>query len=392
MWISQTNYGDIPDTLRTKAFLPLARNMWPIIKKYGWDYSRDTMKKVFENYYNLVKVRLDEAILTAQDIIAGKLKRPDRVLTYFFFPVVFCIRTDLQQGTTKLLFGESTDTTFILLDDFEEGKIGLMFNCHMEDGVPVDWWLIDEENQGEILERRHIKLGLKLRDLPIRISPLFKSGQRVIEVLRDIRNERTPQWYQSTYHVCLCWMSEACNLGVEISNHESFAGVYDALTAKTRWNLFDNYVSLVPWPPLIPTFLHLGRGGFTKRLAGLFCEDFLYLQGLGDYWITWMKGTIPEIYEITLRERLEEQGVYFPIQTINCELPNLLDPKIYEKSDFSWKYPEGNKILAKDLGFSVEEALQGIYLNVTHETPPTKPVTPENILSHGIGRNTKVIK
>ena len=196
----------------------------------------------------------------------------------------------------------------------------------------------------------------------------------------------------STYHVCLCWMSEACNLGVEVSNHESFAGVFDALTAKPNWKLFDNYVSLVPWPPLIPTFLHLGRGGFTSRLAGLLCGDYLYLQGIGDYWINWMKKDIPEIYNLTLKQRLEEIGVPFPVQTMNCELPNLLDKQIYEKSEFEWKYPEGNRILAEDLGYSVEETLQGVYLDVTHETEATQSVNSDNILSYGIGRSTKVFK
>ncbi len=388
----QTNYGEIPDNLKTKSFMPLAHNMWPIIRNYGWGYSQDAMNSVFKNYYNLVKVRLDEAMLTARDVIAGKVKRPDRILTYFFFPVVFCIRNDLEQGTTKLLFGDSTDTTFILLDDFSEGQIGLMFNCHMEDGVPIDWWLINEDNEGDVLDRRHLKFGYKLKEIPSRVSPLFKGGQKVIEVLKDIRNERTPQWSTSTYHVCLCWMSEACNLGVEISNHESFAGVYDALTAKSVWNLFDNYVSLIPWPPLIPTFLNLGRSAFTKRLAGLFCEDFLYLQGLGNYWISWMKEAIPEIYEMTLRGRLEERGIEFPINTVNCRLPNLLDGEIYQRSEFAWEYPEGKKIVAEDLGYSLEETLQGVYLDITHDTPATSSVSSENILSHGIGRNTEVFK
>jgi len=394
MKMPMTLYGDIPETLKTKSFLPLAHNMWPIIQKYGWDYSRDAMDKVFKDYYNLVKVRLDEAILTAKSIINGKINRPDRVLTYFFFPVVFCIRGDLQSGTTKLLFGESCDTTFILLDDFNEGTIGLMFNCHMEDGVPVDWWLVDPENEGGVLERRHLKLGFKLKELPAKISPLYKSGQRIIDVLRDIRNERTPQWSTSSYHVCLCWMSEACNLGIEINNHESFAGVFDALTAKSRWKLFDNYVSLVPWPPLIPTFLQLGRGSFTSRLAGLFCEDYLYLQGIagGDYWIPWMKEVIPEIYDMALRERLEERGVKYPISILNCKLPNLLDKAVYKQSDFKWEYPEGKRILAEDLGLSVEEILEGLYLDVTHETLATIPITSKDILSHGLGRNTKVFK
>lgn len=237
-----------------------------------------------------------------------------------------------------------------------------------------------------------MKLGYKLKDLPVKISPLYQCGERVIDVLKDIRNERTPQWSASMYHVCLCWMSAACNLGVEISNHESFTGVFDAITAKTNWRLFDNYVALVPWPPLIPTFLLLGRKGFLSRLAGLMCEDYLYLQGLGDYWIQWMTETIPEIYEITLRQRLEENGVPFPIQTADCKLPNLSDKTIYEKSEFFWNYPPGNLIRSEDLGLSVEETLQGVYLNVNMETDPADQLTQDHILSQGIGRATKIFK
>jgi hypothetical protein len=122
------------------------------------------------------------------------------------------------------------------------------------------------------------------------------------------------------------------------------------------------------------------------------CEDYLYLQGLGDYWIQWMTETIPEIYDITLRQRLEESGVPFPIQTANCQLPNLLDEATYERSDFNWVYPPGNNIRSEDFGFSVEETLQGVYLDVNMETDPNKKITSDNILSQGIGRATKIFK
>ena len=238
-----TTYGDIPDTLRTKKFLPISFNMWPIIKNFGWDYSKKAMDLVFDQYYYLARERLDEAIFTAKEIIDGKIKNPEKIFTFFFFPVVFGIRTDLQVGTTKLLYGSSTDSTFILIDDFT-GEIGTFFNCHMESGIPVDWFMVRRDD--ELLDRRHIKLGYKLKDIPKHFNTLSKSGQKIIDVLKDIRNERAPQWKNSTYHVVMVWMSAACNLGIEISNYESIANIYDGISAPRIWGLHDVYFEYVP--------------------------------------------------------------------------------------------------------------------------------------------------
>jgi len=119
--------------------------MWPVIRDFGWEYSKKAMNIIFDNYYYITKECLDEAVFTAQEIMKGKISEPDKIFTFFFFPIVFCIRSDLQTGTTKLLYGESTDTTFILIDDFT-GEIGTFFNCHMENGIPVDWYMVNRED------------------------------------------------------------------------------------------------------------------------------------------------------------------------------------------------------------------------------------------------------
>ncbi|MHA1757342.1 MAG: hypothetical protein ACTSVV_11270, partial [Promethearchaeota archaeon] len=38
---------------------------------------------------------------------------------------------DLNQGTMKLLFGESTDVTFIVINDYSR-EIFFLLNCHQE--------------------------------------------------------------------------------------------------------------------------------------------------------------------------------------------------------------------------------------------------------------------
>ncbi|MHA1270074.1 MAG: hypothetical protein ACTSPY_09840 [Candidatus Helarchaeota archaeon] len=383
-----THYGDIPDSLRTKIFLPLSFNMWPIIRDFGWDYSKKAMDLVFDKYYYLARERLDEAVFTARDILAGKIKNPDKIFTFFFFPVVFGMRTDLQIGTTKLLYGESTDSTFILIDDFT-GEIGTFFNCHMESGIPVDWFMVRRDD--ELLNRRHIKLGYKLKDIPNKYKSLKKSGQKIIDVLKDIRNERTPQWSNSTYHIVMVWMSAACNLGVEISNYESIAGIYDGITATRIWGLPDAYFEYVPYPPFIQTLLISPRYNFTIILAGLSAGHNMYIQGLGDFWINWLKNDVPEIYESALLNKLEKNGLVTPFQTLNCQIANLKDNNIWKQSKFEPTYPPGERIFSSDLGMSTDDVLHGVYLNVNKDTSPDHKVTDKDIISLGIGRSTKIL-
>ncbi|MHA1893050.1 MAG: hypothetical protein ACTSX4_00980, partial [Candidatus Helarchaeota archaeon] len=60
------------------------------------------------------------------------------------------------------------------------------------------------------------------------------------------------------------------------------------------------------------------------------------------------------------------------------------DPDI----QFENKFPEGEFLKPEHLGYSIEEFLQGIYLDINHETKPQK-LDKSKILSLGIGRNTK---
>ena len=384
-----TNYGDIPDSLRTKKFLPLSFNMWPIIRDYGWEYSKKAMNIVFDRYYDIAKERLDEAIFTAKDIMNGKIHDSDKIFTFFFFPVVFCIRSDLQTGTTKLLYGESTDTTFILIDDFT-GEIGTFFNCHMESGIPVDWYMVNRDD--EILDRRHLKLGYKLKDIPNHYKTLHQSGERIINVLKDIRNERTPHWNRSSYNVVMVWMSGACNLGVEISNYEAIAGVYDGITTKKNWGLPDTYFDYIPYPPFIETLLLSQRIKFISILTGLSSGNNLYIQGLGDLWIDWLKKDIPEIYESALINKLEKNGLVTPHQSINCQVSNLKSKDTWRNSKFEPVYPNGNRIFSENLSISTEEVLHGVYLNIHNETPLNYKASDNDIISLGLGRSTKLLK
>lgn len=77
--------------------------------------------------------------------------------------------------------------------------------------------------------------------------------------------------------------------------------------------------------------------------------------------------------------------------TIACELPDFTDKSTYENEAFDWKYPnELTSIFLEDLGMDVEEALRGIYLDVTHETDPDLKIDRTFILATGYGRKAKI--
>jgi len=103
------SYGDLPDTIRTKPFWPLSRVLWLGYTQLGYDAFEKALPIIPEVAYDFIKIRLDEAIMTEQDCIKGILQSPERTMAYLLFPPITTVRTDLQQGLSKLLYGDSID-------------------------------------------------------------------------------------------------------------------------------------------------------------------------------------------------------------------------------------------------------------------------------------------
>ncbi len=384
------NYGDIPDDIVTKPFTPLAKYIWEIHKVHGYELLRNMIKASVDFMYPQIKERLDATISSAKEIIDGKVEDPAKIVTYTLFPPVISIRGDLAQGLNKLLFGESTDTTFVVLNDAEDGKIFFLLNAHCEDGIPVDWWLVKPED--ELLDRRHMKLGYKIRDLPAKIKFNFPDiGNKLQDILQDVRNERAPQWSNSTYIIGMVWGGAMANMLIERSSWEAFAGIWDGISAKKAYGMPDYWFCFVPWPPLINTMAVMGRQAFAMRLAGLATGHQLFIQGLEDTGINWLTNSYPEIWNLCFEKQLKEIGIPSPSQTLECKLPNTKDKKTYKESAFDWQYPDPDKFVKlDDLGVTFDEAMKGVFTNITHESEG--PFTKENVLSMGIGKDTKVVR
>ncbi|MHA1271061.1 MAG: hypothetical protein ACTSPY_14805 [Candidatus Helarchaeota archaeon] len=386
-------YGDLPDTLQTKRFFPLGNHLWRIYKRLGWEFLSSKIDHALTVInYNLVKNRLTEAILTAKDVIAGKIKNPEKIVNDTLFPPGALIRADLGVGGMKLYYGESCTCSYMLVMDTDQ-EIKYILTAHLEDGIPVDWWLTEKDD--ELLNRRHIKFGYKLKDIPKHSKNFQQAGFRLMDILKDIRNERTPQFANSTFNLALAWGTGAWNLGFEISSYEAMGAVHDGISSKTLHGMADNWYSYIPWPPIIQSMIYSGRNKFITMSVGLFTEHRLYLQYVDDQWMQMTKEHFPETYEIGMIEQWTKLGIPLPYQTLQCQLPDYKKKQTYINEDFDWKYPKGPRINLESLGISIDNAYNGYYLDITNDFIPKENEVldlKDKIISIGSGRNAKIVK
>ncbi len=379
-------FGEIPDEIRFKPYMPLFPNTWGLYRKFGWDEFHQFNISAEEGCYDFFETRFNETIATSEDVLSEKLEDPAKILSYLLVLPNVAIRADLLQGTSKLFAGESVDCTYIIVKH-DTQEVFALLNGHLEAGLPVDWWFVRPDD--ELLDRRHMKIGYKLREIPSRIKDLRKSSLRLIDVLKDIRNERTPQWAGAHYFVVNAYETFALNLLYEPSSYESICQGYNGWAAKEIYHLPDYAFALIPWPEMINIFLFQGRHEFAKKLASLATHGHLYISPFEEKNRDLIIRLHPHIYNWYKTEKIG-RGVPKPIQTLNCEFPNIKNKKDPDNR-FAPKYPLGEWIHPKNLGLTDEELSKGVYLDVTHETPLDAKIDEAHVISIGIGRNTRFL-
>lgn len=379
-------YGDISDDLPAKEFYPLGENIFRLFKELGYEYfdkkTSDPELGFFQNAAEFLSEKFEIAVKTAKKVISGEIKDPENVLTTWFFPPVIYVRSDLQMGSTKLIYGNSTDITFVCINDFNF-EPQLLINGHMEDGVPVDFWYIIGDD--EVFDRRHIKLGMKLKEIPKKTKDMSKSGYRILDVLRDVRNERSPQWADSAYSMCMLWISAAVNMFVEPSNWNALSQIWDGVNAKKIYGRSDYYFAYVPWPPIMNMLFAMGRPEFTMRLTGLLTSNHLFINGFEPRMIQFYKEIAPELWE-SIINNMKDKGVPTPRMSLGCKPPDLRNKSKFKREEFDWTYPSGTRIKPYEWDLKDEEIFSGIYTDITHETPSESFYGKEHIISSGIGR------
>ncbi|MFX0134519.1 MAG: hypothetical protein ACFFDN_12840 [Candidatus Hodarchaeota archaeon] len=383
--MSKYTYGDIPEEISIKPYFPLIHNMWELFKEFGFERFSKFSKDSQDTCYDFFETRFNESIRTSKSVLTQEITQTEKILSYTIILPNVSIRADLLQGTQKLFSGDSADVTYIILKHDTKEVFGLL-NGHLEDGLPVDWWFVHPED--ELLDRRHMKLGYKIREIPKKIKGIKKSSLRLIDILKDIRNERTPQWALADYYCINAYETFALNLLFEPSNYESVAMGWDGWGAKEIYKLPDYIFALAPWPSMLNAFMRMGRSDFTVKVAGLTTEHMMYLQPFEEKNREIFKEIHAEIWDWFV-ERIINRGIPYPIQTLNVEFPNLKNKSDPEKR-FQQKYPKGEWINPiEELDLSLNELFEGVFLNINHQTNTNERIESTNIISTGIGRNTK---
>ncbi|MHA1130682.1 MAG: hypothetical protein ACTSQI_04395 [Candidatus Helarchaeota archaeon] len=380
-------FGDIPDS-RDKPYIPIMHIIWKLYLEIGWD----PLKKIFDelayNVYNLGFERLKNTVDTAKLIMEGKLDGTN-IMNYSLSPPFYVIRNDLQAGSLKMLYGESCDSTFIICNTFDQDQeIGFLMNCHLEDGVPVDFWTVNKDD--ELMERRHLKLGVKLKDLPKKLKTYDEIGWKAQEILQDVRNERTPQWTTSAYFTGACRMTGVMNCLLEISNYELFFHLYNSYNTKRLYKLDDLMFSYTPFPSLLYTATFMSQYDFILRTVGLTTGLNWALQGWHESNITYFQNEFAEMWDILVNQTWLKDGIPMPQMTLNWRYPYIKEKKDYVKK-FSRTSEKKTLLTLDQLDIPLEDAYKGIFLDFTPEDDP-QSLSSNNIISIGMGKDAKVLK
>ncbi len=380
------NYGDIPES-EVKPYLPILHNVWKICTELGWNFLSHAFTEISLNVYKLAYERLKDTVDTAKLIMAEKIDGT-KIVNYSLSPPFYTIRNDMQSGTMKLVYGDSVDSTFIVCNNFlEKPQIGLLMNCHLEDGWPVDWWTVSGDD--ELLDRRHLKLGIKLRDLPSKGNMAFV-GWKAMEILKDIRNERTPQWAGSPYFTGPNRMSGALNCIMESSNYELFFHLYNAYNSKRLYGMKDLIFDYTPFPSLLKTATFLDQPGWVLRTVGLTTGLFWSIQGFQESNIQYFKENFSEIWELLATRKWEKDGIPLPQTTLDWQYLAIKEKKDYVKK-FTRLSQKARYLTIDQLGIDLEDAYRGVFLDYTYEDPP-ETLSYDRIISIGMGKKAKILK
>ncbi|MHA1784234.1 MAG: hypothetical protein ACTSVY_11805, partial [Candidatus Helarchaeota archaeon] len=304
-------------------------------------------------------------------------------------PHVITVRSDLQVGTNKLLYGESTDVSFAIVNDYTN-ELLFVFNGHLESGVPTDWWLAGLND--DLMERRHLKYGIKLREVPKKTKNLMKSAQRLEGILRDVRNERTPQFSNSLYTVSMCYSSAMFNIFAEMSCYETMGSVFDGLNAKNLYKLREMHFLYYPVPPLFSSLVYLPRANFIKSICGLTTSHKLITNTIEDGAMEWVKTELAEVYPFTYLSQWTTEGIPIPAITLGTEIPRKKKEMISPDGELAKKVPKGSRLTTENMDIPIDESHYGYLFDIDHESPLDLKLNPDLKISSGMGVNVKFFK
>jgi len=380
-------YDSIPDWIYSKPYLPFCSFVWNLMRKQGWEIFWEHYDEFVDATLEELILRMEEAIAVSKKLQDGAIKDPDKIVSFWILPPVLVVRADLQQGAIRLIYGNSADISFMAAHDHDK-EIQFIINFHFEQGLATNYWYIKPGD--ELLEKRHMKLGTKLKDIPKEIPDFHEAGNKILDIMKDIRNEQDPDHAHSAYNVCIFLLSAGTNNGALSTNYEEYSWMWEGINMH-KWGpeMSKKYDFLTPlknadtvqfyepWPPIFYQLTRLPRPIWIKRICGLLTNSQLFSQ-----YILNLKGFNKFApVEETLLEAWE-QGAPSPQMVLNHEI-----------APFGYKYPKvkGPRIYYWDLGIKKEDVLKGFLTNITFDTKQEK-FDESNLISIGHGLETKFVK
>ncbi|MHA1379507.1 MAG: hypothetical protein ACTSRG_14130 [Candidatus Helarchaeota archaeon] len=385
-------FKDLPPEYKLKDYLPITANALIGLRIVG-DFKGYAEMSEFTGEFisRFLDARNYETVEFSKAVKEGRIAkdRLGQTVTYWGIPPVMSIRGDISSFSSKMIYGPSNDITFCAISDLTK-EITFLFNIHTEEGLAEDYWYIFADD--DLFNRRHMRLGYRLKEIPQKINGLGPAADKIRDIMMDIRNERTPQWRDSSYHICLFYLTGAATMGLELSSYNALASIWDGVNAVNYYGMKEQLFAYEPWPPILNVMFGLERGMWTQKLTRMLTDNLLFINYMEKETIDFFKKHYYESYEYFMKliSYQIHQGIPLPIQTIECVPPKFNREKgIWETPNF--QYPKENKIdLLGDLGLTFEEAIGGVLLDIDHTF--RGKVTRENIISLGHGLKTKYLK
>ncbi|MHA1384044.1 MAG: hypothetical protein ACTSR3_09870 [Candidatus Helarchaeota archaeon] len=386
-------YKSIPDRVYTKRFIPLTpQTLWNLQFEDWEDFEIILREGISEEAGRQFAFRIEDGLELEKAVREGRIKRKAETMVYWGFPPTLTIRADLHSSSSVMIYGPSHDISFMGINDVTR-EFEFVFNIHMEEGFPVDWWWCSKDLEPELFNRRHMKLGYKLKEMPSRFNDVVEAAARSREIMMDIRNERTPQWSGSSYSVCFVFI--LVGVATPFSNWDALGQTWDGCNAKNIYELPHPLFGYEPWPPMLNTFFALSRRDWLTSLTRMLSGNLLYIQPISKGILEHAKKHHPDEYRrmlLTMSYSLKKEGVPLPAQTM-AAIPPKYNPATGEWESIEFKYPPGPRIFYEDLDVTFEEAISGMLFNITHKTKLKEgKITRDHIISIGHGFDTKYLK
>ena len=357
--------GKIPLSVEIFTSMPVWRH---IFRHLGMNPERWQRLK-YENFVEWA-YRIEQAVETCSRLLKHpppphELYHMDN-LCYLSHPPAYLCKADVGKTTCQMLYGKYATVEYVHVDDFTR-EVYWILGYHNEDGIPVHNWLLgaseeisqyfDEEdekrffgrmeiwtgapNRQELddrLNRRHLRTGVKVRDVPKYYWDPYDWGAGVRDVILDLRTELFSKWLHATLYIAGVSAYISTIAQNALMSSEFFLYVYYGLNTSAlglRYNLF----SYVPLPPILRTLLSLPQETFVKRMSELFL------------------------------------GGYNTIHKYAC--PEKKIPNLFKIRKFQWEhgqfYPHVKGILPPFvLARAIPPSLEPINLRHYLETPPSK--------------------